>query len=44
MTGIMLSDSLERVKRAASASPSFRVVYRGPDAVIFALRPVEAAS
>jgi hypothetical protein len=44
MTGVLLSDSLERIKRAAMQSPDYRVVYRGPDAVIFALTPVKAAS
>jgi hypothetical protein len=43
MTGILLSDSLARVERDLMKSPGFRVVYRGPDAVIFAMTPVEAS-
>jgi hypothetical protein len=44
MTGVLLPDSLERIKSAAIASPSFRVVYQGPDAVVLALtRPVASS-
>lgn len=44
MTGMLLANSLQRVSRALTSSPGYRVVYRGPDAVIFAMPPVEAAS
>jgi hypothetical protein len=43
MTGVLRADSLARVKRALEGAPGVRVVYRSPDAVIFALPPVEAA-